>query len=241
MDLTLQATQPLLLCNLYISSRIPKAAHIHSSRHLKLKARASLTMPAVLDDMEPQQWVPPLSVEDCRYSTQTDQHFLGKRNIQFLSLSAGAEQIWNVDVNPLTGWRSNNKIMRLSTNLYRWAWKFGLTAATSDDSSCFWLEHHCMMLISFSLALCVSNVNKCWPVCIFMLTSSTVSHLHISSKGSTISTLHMKLQQQLSASVPKRNGTHYPKQPRTRRRGKVTLLGIGIRPKCTSPNVLKMS
>lgn len=174
MDLTLQATQPLLLCNLYISSRIPKAAHIHSSRHLKLKARASLTMPAVLDDMEPQQWVPPLSVEDWRYSTQTDQHFLGKRNIQFLSLSAGAEQIWNVDVNPLTGWRSNNKIMRLSTNLYRWAWKFGLTAATSDESSCFWLEHHCMMLISFSLALCVSNVNKCWPVCIFMLTSSTV-------------------------------------------------------------------
>ncbi|KAI4822269.1 hypothetical protein KUCAC02_007828 [Chaenocephalus aceratus] len=56
MYLTLQATRPSMLCNQYKSLRSLKAADFHSYRHLNLRAQACLTMPAVLDGMEPQQW-----------------------------------------------------------------------------------------------------------------------------------------------------------------------------------------
>ncbi|KAF3846630.1 hypothetical protein F7725_003708 [Dissostichus mawsoni] len=56
MYLTLQATRPSMLCNQYKSLRSLKAADFHSYRHLNLKTQACLTMPAVLDGMEPQRW-----------------------------------------------------------------------------------------------------------------------------------------------------------------------------------------
>lgn len=95
MDLTLQATQPLFLCNLYISSRNPKAAHIHSSRHLNLKARASVTMPAVLDDMEPQQWSESLPWVLKTVGIQhKETSSLWARKKELLSLSAAAVRMY---------------------------------------------------------------------------------------------------------------------------------------------------
>lgn len=92
---TLQATQPLFLCNLYISSRNPKAAHIHSSRHLNLKARASVTMPAVLDDMEPQQWSESLPWVLKTVGIQhKETSSLWARKKELLSLSAAAVRMY---------------------------------------------------------------------------------------------------------------------------------------------------
>lgn len=56
----LQATLPLLLCNEYISSRIPKAASIQHLDTPNPSKKAGLAMPAERDDTEPQRWGEPL-------------------------------------------------------------------------------------------------------------------------------------------------------------------------------------